>query len=341
MSKTNLRIQVEKLCEKISSDRLIVQGAGGNASWKDDLHLWIKLSGAWLGEATKKNIFTSILLSDLFDLLKKDHFSLTENMTQAEMGRPSIEVMAHALIKDKFVFHLHMPHVVAKLMNEPKDLLINLSQNGIQAQIIPYKKPGDDLAIAVKKTLDDYPNAQMLLLMNHGVFIYSNYIDVIERHIKLLNTICEISYSNSILNPLKQAIVDNIDNEYNLLDDENLSALVTDYWFDNLDKLWPIGPDHIVFLGPYPNLFNSIDDFYKKIEKNNKALLIFIKNKGIYTHNRLFLNIHLMQLYFFYDVITRLKDIKNATVISKEEIMRLVNWEAEKYRRERNINKNC
>ena len=84
MNKPNLRLQVETLCEKISSNRLIIQGAGGNVSWKDDLHLWIKLSGTWLSEATKKNIFTSILLSDLSDLIKKDQFSLTVNMIHLE-----------------------------------------------------------------------------------------------------------------------------------------------------------------------------------------------------------------------------------------------------------------
>ncbi len=81
--------------------------------------------------------------------------------------------------------------------------------------------------------------------------------------------------------------------------------------------------------------------FIEIIKNNNKALLIFIKNKAIYIHKKLFLNIHLIQLYFFYDVITRLKDIKNVPVISKEEIMKLVNWEAEKYRLETNITRNC
>lgn len=341
MSHSNLRIQVQELCKKISPNRLIIQGAGGNVSWKDDLYLWIKRSGTWLSAANNKNIFTPLLLSDLCDLIKKDQFSLTENMIQSAKGRPSIEVMVHALIKDKFVFHLHMPHVVAKLINDPKGLLLNLFQNGLNARIISYKKPGDELAIAVKKTLNDYPNTQILLLMNHGVIIYSDYIDVIEYHIKLLNNICEIPCRRVLPNPLQQPTVDNIDNEYKLLSDKTLSELVTDDWFDYLESLWAIGPDHIVFLGPYPYTFDSIDNFYKNFKKNNKALLIFVKNNAIYIHKKLFLNIHLIQLYFFYDVITRLKDIKNVPVISKEEVMKLINWEAEKYRMETNITRNC
>ena len=50
------RISVEDFCSRIGADPLLVQGAGGNVSWKKGSVLWIKASGTWLAHA-KKTIF--------------------------------------------------------------------------------------------------------------------------------------------------------------------------------------------------------------------------------------------------------------------------------------------
>ena len=44
-------------CSEIGMNRLLVQGAGGNASWKENDTLWIKASGTWLVDAKSHNIF--------------------------------------------------------------------------------------------------------------------------------------------------------------------------------------------------------------------------------------------------------------------------------------------
>ena len=50
--------EFRKFCE-LSADSnrnpLLVQGAGGNTSIKEDGLLWVKASGTWLSEATEKN----------------------------------------------------------------------------------------------------------------------------------------------------------------------------------------------------------------------------------------------------------------------------------------------
>ena len=44
-------MEVTDYCAHIGADPLLVQGAGGNVSWKEDGTLWIKASGKWLAGA--------------------------------------------------------------------------------------------------------------------------------------------------------------------------------------------------------------------------------------------------------------------------------------------------
>ena len=49
----------KRLCSVIGKDPLIVQGAGGNASWKNQDKIWIKSSGTGC-DAERKPIFTEL-----------------------------------------------------------------------------------------------------------------------------------------------------------------------------------------------------------------------------------------------------------------------------------------
>ena len=43
---------------------LLVQGAGGNVSWKEEDTLWVKASGTWLSDASAEDIFLpTVILS--------------------------------------------------------------------------------------------------------------------------------------------------------------------------------------------------------------------------------------------------------------------------------------
>ena len=61
MSANNfLHKSIADLCVRISKDRLLVQGAGGNISWKNGNVLWVKSSGSWLADANTINIFVKL-----------------------------------------------------------------------------------------------------------------------------------------------------------------------------------------------------------------------------------------------------------------------------------------
>lgn len=191
MTDHQLRTSVERLCHKISKDRLIIQGAGGNVSWKTDTHLWIKLSGTWIEDAQSKDIFGSIQLDKLNELISHKKFIVEPAMMDQDNARPSIEVMLHAIINKRYVFHLHMVEVVATLINNPVMLLDQLIKNNINAQTITYCNPGEELARAIYQALNSQPETDMLCLENHGVVLFSDDINEIESQISLLQNICQ------------------------------------------------------------------------------------------------------------------------------------------------------
>ena len=67
----NMHESVRKFCATIGENPLLVQGAGGNVSWKEDATLWIKASGTWLAEAMTDEIFVQV------DIFHQTHIDIT------------------------------------------------------------------------------------------------------------------------------------------------------------------------------------------------------------------------------------------------------------------------
>ena len=337
MTDQQYRKEVHSLCQKIYKDRLIIQGAGGNVSWKTETHLWIKLSGTWIEDAQNKDIFGSISLIKLNELIKQQKYIVDPVLMDQDNVRPSIEVMLHAIINKRYVFHLHMVEVVAALINQPEQLLELLIKHNLKVQIIPYRKPGEELAEAVFQLISLYPDCDLILLENHGVVLFSNDINKIESQIVLLQKICKKEVLK--INGLSE---NNIPHEiqntnYKLLDDLQINSLVfSNDIYSHLMDLWPICPDHLVFLGPRPFLYEHVDDFLNSMDVSYQPPLVFVKNTGIYIHKDIFSKIHFIQLQCFVDILLRLNRYEDIPVIPDHEIQKLLNWDAEKYRQQMN-----
>ena len=120
------RNQVESFCTSIGSDPLLVQGAGGNVSWKDGDHLWVKASGTWLAEAETSNIFVPVNLTHLQHALAENNYSVNPILLSNTFLRPSIETLLHALMPHKIVLHLHPVEILAYLVQDNAIELIEL-----------------------------------------------------------------------------------------------------------------------------------------------------------------------------------------------------------------------
>ena len=126
----------------------------------------------------------------------------------------------------------------------------------------------------------------------------------------------------------------------NLLLDSNMELISVDipkihnlvfnnFLYENLKKSWALYPDHVVFLGHKAHCYDSLEILMEK--KVPLAELIFIKNRGVFTTSKMSLA-KLVQLKCYYDVITRQREEIELNLLSENNIIELLNWDAEHYR---------
>ena len=153
-SSCSIRESIKEYCANIGLDSMLVQGAGGNVSWKDENTLWIKASGEWLADAKKKDIFLPINLKHLKDAIELSEFDVTPKALSKTELRPSIETLFHAVMPHRVVLHLHPIIPLSYLVRKDCFLIIKKKLNpSFQWDLIDYKKPGNLLAEEISKKI--------------------------------------------------------------------------------------------------------------------------------------------------------------------------------------------
>ncbi|CNL11215.1 class II aldolase/adducin family protein [Yersinia proxima] len=331
----NLRNSVTAYCGKIGTDPLLIQGAGGNVSWKDNDTLWIKASGTWLAEAPEKDIFVPVDLLHMQAALNQGDFSASPIVCGKSKLRPSIETQLHALMPHKVVVHVHSVIVLAHLVcNGWYEDFQALLGDAIPWAAVGYKKPGAELAEAVSSALEMTKDAKVVFLQNHGVVIGGYDIADIEL---TLNIIIQSLLSSLKPQPEHLVEIKSIpavnDSSYTPIYDANIHELVINPdLFSHLNPCWALYPDHVVFLGAGPSTFESTEEFHEYLSVNKvQPELVFIKNTGVYVKDS-FNKAKLAQLRCYYDVISRVNELSKVNVLTRLQIGELLNWDAEKYR---------
>ena len=332
--------QVKNFCVLIGNNPLLVQGSGGNISWKEGNLLWIKASGMWLSDASSKNIFVQVDLNHLKNAIHTKELQITPKIVDESKLRPSIETLLHALMPHKIVLHLHAIEVLAhlvkeKLENDFKNLLNETSSWGI----VDYYKPGIMLANKVNDLLNQNPELKVIFLRSHGLVIGGENIKEVS---KILNKITHsLRTKPKDVLPISKLNSFNItifNHQYERIDDLEVNQLALNpILFNQIRKNWAIYPDHIVFLGRNPHVYQSINEF-KEVIKNSHEFpeLIFIYGEGVYTKPN-FNKSKSAQLRCYYDIMSRQKPEYSLKVFSDTEINELLNWDAEIYRIEISI----
>lgn len=329
----NLKNSVMAYCAKIGADPLLIQGAGGNVSWKENGTLWVKASGTWLAEALEKDIFVPVDLILMNKALDERDFTVLPIVSDDSKLRPSIETQLHALMPHKIVVHVHsvvaLAHLVCDGWQENFQVLLD---GAIPWTAVGYKKPGAELAEAVYSALERKKEAKVVFLENHGVVIGGENIDDIQETISVLTN----SLSSTLREPtnsLVKAIYLDDNLQYTPIPDSKLHTLATNVdFYSHLQTCWALYPDHIVFLGDSPNVYESIDQFYEYSSVNTDLPeLIFIRDAGVFIKDS-FNRAKLAQLRCYYDVISRINEFSKINVLTQSQIGDLLNWDAEKYR---------
>jgi rhamnose utilization protein RhaD (predicted bifunctional aldolase and dehydrogenase) len=274
------------LSQKYGKNPEFVLAGGGNTSYKDGKHLWIKASGFPLADIGEGG-FAKMDEDKLAAIWKKDYpadpdareeqalADLMDARSKGETKRPSVETLLHDLFPQAYVVHLHPPLVNGLTCSmRGKEAAEELFPEGFAW--IPVVNPGYVLANEVKKAVDDYTARgsgapSMVFLQNHGVFVAADTADEIDR---LYNRIMSrlgtavsrrpdfspVTVDGARVAELQEYLQDLLDvpacgfeagaEILRLLEDETSFAPVSS----------SLTPDHIVYYGDRPLLVGNAED---------------------------------------------------------------------------------
>ena len=103
---------------------------------------------------------------------------------------PSIETLVHAFLPHRYVDHSHADAVLALTNQLDSDRLVREALSG-RVVIIPYVRPGFDLAKAVAAAWAAHPDVEGIVLAKHGLITFGDDAQTsYERHIALVDA-CE------------------------------------------------------------------------------------------------------------------------------------------------------
>ncbi|MEM6628770.1 MAG: bifunctional aldolase/short-chain dehydrogenase [Bacteroidota bacterium] len=190
----------------LGADLRITNYGGGNTSCKtiekDPLTgeevevMWIKGSGGDIGTLNRKGI--AGLYTHKLRALKNVYRGIEHEdeivplyyhcLYDLDGRAPSIDTALHGLLPFKHIDHLH-PDALISIAAAKDSQRITQEIWGDKMGWVPWQRPGFDLALQLKKCLDENPGIRGIVLGGHGLFTwgdtsyecYMNSLEVIER----------------------------------------------------------------------------------------------------------------------------------------------------------------
>ncbi len=185
------------------SKKEYVIAGGGNTSYKNEQHLWIKASGINLG-TIDENGFCVLDRQKLNDLpnqtFSEDSATREEQVKNALINsrvdpsgglRPSVETSLHNLFSYHFVVHTHNT-LVNGLMCSRQAAEKTLEIFGEEVLYVAYSDPGFVLFKIIAEQIAGYNirfghDPKIVLIQNHGVFVAADSvveIDALYKNVK-------------------------------------------------------------------------------------------------------------------------------------------------------------
>lgn len=315
------------ISHQIGSQKNLVQGAGGNTSYKEDNIMWVKASGTWLSEAIIKDIFVAVDYKKIKkNIQNKTNNPTSDSVISKSILRPSIETTLHALMPHKVVIHTHPVDVLTWLVSENGEMLIDDKLTDFSWCWIPYTKPGENLTNAIKEKLKN-KSVDILFLQNHGLVVGGNSCD--EAINKMNKLISKLKVKPRDLNVLDNELL----NQYAKTLDMRVPkySSIQSLAFDEVSfnfcntRGGVIFPDQAVFMGASIPCFNDLNAI------NKETPLLVIKDKGVFVSCSSKKDVDEILLSLA-EVLLRLEKEQMIRYLKKDEISSLLDWDAEKYR---------
>lgn len=282
-------------------------GGGGNTSFKDLDHIYVKASGHSLATITREG-FAVLDRKKLQSMINKKYsddpqsreYEVKEDLMDSRVNpnshlRPSVETSLHEAINYSFVVHMH-PHMINGLLcsKNARSAVKDLFQD--KGIYVPYTDPGMILFKKVLKLMEEYrevhsSDPKYIFLQNHGVFVSADSVDEIHKlyqyiDVQLISVIKErLKISGRDLNPQAQ-------DKIKILTDYISGKKICSYRYDSLVErftssqltlrgiLKPFIPDQIVYCKAYPLIITQDDNFSSNLKDLDRMFSDYKQRHG-------------------------------------------------------------
>ena len=187
--------QLIEISQFYGTQKDFVIAGGGNTSYKDENHIYIKASGHSLATIGKDGfaqlerkglqlIAGKTYSEDVMERENQIKNDLLNSRIHPEKGqRPSVETSLHDLIDFRFVVHTHSTKVNGLMCSANAERLTTVLF-GDTVVYVPYVDPGYILYKEVETRINAYrartgSEPKVILLQNHGIFVAADTIDEI------------------------------------------------------------------------------------------------------------------------------------------------------------------
>ena len=233
-------------CRSLSFEYDLIQGAGGNISYKFDDKIVITSSGYTMSDVSMLNGYS---VCDLNCIPINDN-----------QKKPSMEIKLHTKIKKPIVLHTHPIYLNTILCSEnSKEIVKSILED---CKYVSYVSPGKDLAEVFTET-----DSEIILLENHGLICSGdNFKKVLDNSLKI-NKLCKdwlVKNTKTFTNYSTKFKTDNYDNflfpDAVILTEENKS--INDYML-HIQKEVGLNPRYLN-RGEVKKLKNMEEEKYRR-----------------------------------------------------------------------------
>jgi rhamnose utilization protein RhaD (predicted bifunctional aldolase and dehydrogenase) len=323
---------------RVGANILLVQGAGGNSSFKQDGVLWVKASGAWLSEALEQPMFVPVELIGARAALAGGNEKMPVAGGFGEITlRASIETSLHALMPHPVVLHVHAVNTIAWAALEGVDDELAQRLQGLAWRRLPYRRPGLPLSQVVAEHTST-TRADVLVLGNHGLLVGAETCDAAEALIAEVERRLDLRPRSAPAADLEVMQRTCAGTAYRPAKDAVCHGLATDPQNLAIATGGSLYPDHVVFLGPALPTLPKDGDLAQLValaEQQNvpPPVALLIPGAGAIIRQDASAGAEAM-LVCLGLVVTRIPESAKLRYLPANEEQALLNWDAERYRQQ-------
>ena len=342
MSKDSILEEFKHFSALIGNDFSLIQGAGGNTSIKlNSGEMLVKASGFTLSDALNADIFCNVDYQRVRENIRESNPDLTSGaFDSSNLLRPSIETSLHAILDSKVVFHAHSLNALSWLVQKNVRKKLNDLLANFNWVWVPYAKPGLELALKCVEKLKEQPNANVILLENHGLVVAGNSPS------EVFELLLRVDQTLSL--GTRPLVAPDLETLYHLSKEipfvparsllaHQLALSEKNYIYSSGGTLYP---DHVVFLGPGVIACNKVKDeelphLIQGLDYDSYKPILLVKGVGVLVHEAISDAAHVM-VDALAAVVCSIPSGVEISYLTKSQEKELMFWEAEVYRKELN-----